>query len=104
MELSKKHKIFIGFKLSGSLKHQLQSLSGPDRQYVSEDDSTFLRLCHQGDAIYVGKVIEERLTTDRVDDVRRNVLSIVGRVCPDLRLPQQMDIWVCSPEDERVET
>ena len=36
---------------------------------------------------YVGKVIEDGLTTDRVDDVRRNVLSIVRRLCPDTRLP-----------------
>ena len=39
------------------------------------------------------------MSTDRVDDVRRNVLSIVGRLCPEVRLPQVLDIWVGLPEE-----
>lgn len=96
MELSTAHPIFVGFKLDGSLKRQLESLTGPDRKYVSDADSTFLRLCRRGDDVYVGKVIEDGLTTDRVEDVKRNVLSIMRRLCPDVRLPNEMDIWACA--------
>ena len=102
MELAD-HPIFIGFKLAGSLKHHVQNLSGPDRRYVAVDDSTFLRLCTRGEHIYVGKVIEERLTTDRVDDIRRNVLSIIQRLCPDMRLPTEMSIWACAVVEPPVE-
>ena len=42
MELSDKHPIFIGFKLDGTLRHQLDTLTGPDRKYVSHEDATFL--------------------------------------------------------------
>jgi hypothetical protein len=98
VELSDGQSIFIGFKLDGSLKHQLQSLGGPDRQYVSDDASGFLRLCRRGDDVYVGKVVSDRLSTERIDDIRRNVLSIVGRLCPDVRLPSQLEIWVCAQE------
>lgn len=97
MELSDNHPIFVGFKLDSSLRRQLESLSGPDKKYISSENSTFLRLCSRGDDLYVGKVIEKDFRTDRVDDVRRNILSIMQRLCPDVRLPEQMDIWACHP-------
>jgi len=106
VKLSVGQAIFVGFKLEGSLKHQLESLSGPDAQYVSREETTFLRICTKDDHPYVGKVIREPLSTDRVDDVRRNVLSIVGRVCPEVRLPTVLQIWVCEkepPEDPTAE-
>ena len=92
MELST-HPLFIGFKLDSSLRRQLEALSGPDRRYVSLDDATFLMICRLGEDHYVGKLIEDRLTTDRVEDVRRNVLSIMRRLCPDVRLPSVLEIW-----------
>jgi hypothetical protein len=49
---------------------QLEMLSGPDRKYVSSEDSTFLRVCRLGEHDFIGKVIHERFTTERVDDVR----------------------------------
>jgi hypothetical protein len=97
LELSSQTAIFIGFKLDGSLRRQLESLSGPDKRYVSADDSTFLMLCKQGENVYVGKIVEDGLTTDRVEDVRRNVLSIMRRLCPDVRLPNVLGIWAAVP-------
>ena len=85
--------LFVGFQLDGSLRRQLEALTGPDKRYVSADDSTFLMMCRKGDDVYVGKLIEDGLTTDRVDDVRRNVLSIMRRLCPETRLPTTLEIW-----------
>ena len=95
--------IFIGFKLDGSLKHHVLNLSGPDKRYVAADDSTFLRLCRKGDHVYVGKVIDEKLTTDRVDDICRNVISIMQRLCPEMRLPTELSIWACSTVEPAVQ-
>ena len=99
MELSDRHPVFVGFKLDGSLRRQLEGLSGSERRYISTDESDFLRICSHGDKLFVGKVIEDRLTTDRVEDVRRNVLSILTRLCPETRLPQVMEIWACLPAE-----
>lgn len=99
MELSSQTAIFIGFKLDGSLRRQLEALSGPDKRYVSADDSTFLMRCKKGEDVYVGKIVEDGLTTDRVEDVRRNVLSIMRRLCPDVRLPNVLGIWAALPSE-----
>ncbi len=102
MELSDRNNLFIGLKLDTGLRRQLEAVSGPDRKYVSGEDPAFLRIVSFGDDLYVGKVIEDRLTTDRVDDVRRNVLSILHRLCPDTRIPETMEILACLAEHEHL--
>jgi hypothetical protein len=88
--------LFVGFKMDSSLARQLEALTGPDRRYVATDSSDFLRICRLGEDRYVGKLIHERLTTERVDDIRRNVLSILGRLCPETRFPQRFEILACG--------
>jgi hypothetical protein len=100
VKLSDRQPLFIGFKLDGSLRRRMDTLTGSDRKYVSDQDPTFLTLCTLGEDVYVGKLIDERLTTDRVDDVRRNVLSILQRLFPDVRLPVQLDIFPCVPSEQ----
>ena len=99
VELSDRHPIFIGFKMDGSLRRQLDSLEGADQRYVSRTDSPFLRICTKNGDSYVGKVVDERLSTSRLDDVRRNIYSILNRLCPDTRFPEQFEIWACVPEE-----
>ncbi len=98
MELSDHHKLFIGLKLDTGLRRLIEAVSGPDRRYVSGEDPAFLRIVSLGDNLYVGKVIEDRLTTDRVDDVRRNVVSILRRLCPETRIPEKLEILACLAE------
>jgi len=100
VELSSEQPLFVGFKLDGSLRRQLEALSGPDRRYVSADDSTFLMLARRGTDVFVGKLIDDGLATNRVDDVRRNVLSIMRRLCPDVRLPDVLEILAVNPRGE----
>ena len=95
LELLIHQPIFIGFKADLNLRQQLETLSDADKHYVSREDSTFLRICRVGDDIYVGKIIHESLTTDRVDDIRRNVLSILRRIGREVRLPMNLKILAC---------
>jgi hypothetical protein len=92
VELDSRRSIFIGFKLDSGLRRQLETLGAADQKYVSKKDSTFLRICRVDGKPYVGKLIHERLTTDRVEDIQRNIASILQRVCPDIRLPQTMEV------------
>ena len=98
--LSEGHPIFVGMKMDGTLRRLLRGLEGSDRRYVSDDDPAFLMICRLGDQEYVGKRVDDRLTTDRIDDVRRNVLSILQRLCPDVRLPAHFEIltWVADAD------
>jgi len=96
LELLIHQPIFIGFKADRALRQVLESLSDSDRKYVSGEDSTFLRVCRVGEDVYVGKLIHESLTTDRVEDIRRNVLSILQKLGHSVRLPTHLRILACS--------
>lgn len=84
--------------MDGPIRRRIESLTGSERKYVSDDDSTFLRVCRLGEDQYIGKVIHERVSTDRVDDIRRNVLSILQRLCPEIRMPAHLDILTCETD------
>lgn len=99
VRLDEHRAVFIGFKMDGTLRRMLRSLTGSDQRYVSRDDPSFLMIGRLGDDEYVGKRIDERLTTDRVDDVRRNVRSILQRVCPEFRVPEHFEILSCTVDD-----
>ena len=93
--------IFIGFKVAGGLRQKIESLAGPDKKYVSAEDSTFLRTCRMGDDLYIGKLIHDTLTTDQVEDILRNILSILSKIGPGVRLPTSLRIFACTVDDDR---
>ena len=88
--------LFIGFKVDAQLKGKLDTLPDTDRRYVSSESSTFLRICGVGEDLYIGKVVDERLSTDQVEDIRRNILSLIRKVGHDARLPKNLMILACS--------
>lgn len=96
LELLIHQPIFIGFKADNNIRHHLESLSDADKKYLSREDSTFLRVCRVGEDLYVGKLVHESLTTDRVEDIRRNVLSIMRKIASEVRLPSNLKILACS--------
>ncbi len=103
LELLIHQPIFIGFKADNNVRQHLESLSDSDKKYFSREDSTFLRVCRVGEDTYVGKIIHDSLTTDQVEDIRRNVLSIMRKIGSEVRLPSHLKIFACSEaEADRV--
>ena len=96
LQLKDRTSLFVGYKMDTSLRRRLAELAGADRRYVSTEDSTFLRICRLGEDEYVGKVVDEPIATDRVDDIRRNVLSILQRISPETRFPAHLTIFACE--------
>lgn len=90
--------IFIGFKMDNRLRAILEAPNESYMKYVSAEDSTFLRICMVGEDRYVGKLVDDRLTTDRVEDIRRHILSIIRKVGHEARVPTNLRILACSSE------
>jgi hypothetical protein len=96
LEILPEAQVFIGFKASKALRHLLDSLTSVQKAYVASDGSAFLQSCEIGEDLYIGKFIEEAVSTDRVDDIRRNILSILRKLGPVVPLPTSMRIYSCS--------
>lgn len=90
--------IFIGFKVDRQLRERIETLSDANKQYISTNGSAFLQLCGAGEDLYVGKLMKERLTTDKIDDIRRNIRSIIRKLGHEARLPANLQILACSLE------
>lgn len=88
--------IFIGFKMDRRLRERLESPEDLLNKYVSPEDSEFLRICTVGEDFYVGKLVDDRLTTDRVEDIQRHIVSIIRKIGHDARLPANLRILACS--------
>jgi trimethylamine:corrinoid methyltransferase-like protein len=95
LELLLDQPLFIGFKVESALRQQLDTLRDSDKKYISGGDSTSLNIGRVGDDVYVGKVVHESLTTDRVEDIRRNILSILRKLGGAVRLPTNLKIFAC---------
>jgi hypothetical protein len=100
MEILLEAPVFIGFKASRALRHLLESLSDIQKAYVASDDSAFLRSYEIGGDLYIGKLVHEAVSTDRVDDIRRNILSILRKLGPVVPLPTTMRIFSCRSVSE----
>jgi hypothetical protein len=100
MEILLEAPVFIGFKASRALRHVLDSLSDVQKAYVSSDDSAFLQSFEIAGDLYIGKLVQEAVSTDRVDDIRRNILSILRKLGPVVPLPTAMRIFACRAEKE----
>jgi hypothetical protein len=101
LELLINQPLFIGFKVDNQLRGKLASLDDAERQYVSAEDSAFLRICMVGEDRYVGKLMDDRLTTDQIDDIRRNVVSIMRKLGHEVRMPKDLQILGCSSVEGR---
>lgn len=88
--------IFIGFKMDRRLRERLESPEDLLNKYVSREDSELLRICTVGEDLYVGKLVDDRLTTDRVEDIQRHIVSIIRKIGHDARLPANLRILACS--------
>ena len=100
MEILLEAPVFIGFKASRALRRLLESLSEIQKAYVASDDSAFLRSYEIGGDLYIGKLVHEAVSTDRVDDIRRNILSILRKLGPVVPLPTTMRIFSCRTVSE----
>jgi hypothetical protein len=101
-ELLTDQPLFVGFKADNRLRERLQSLDASDKVYVSTDGSTSLLICSVGDDLYVGKIMDKKLTTDQIDDIRNNVLSIMRKLGHEVHLPKNLVILACRPVSEPV--
>ena len=84
MKIDPRRRLFVGLKLDAAMRSDLNHMAPNLRQFV--EDPTYLTLCLFGEDKYLGKIIDGGLPTDQVDDVRRNVVSIMARIFPERRV------------------
>src|SRR5512135_757424 len=91
MKLDKGCALFFGTKIDSKLREGLALSKPGDKKYFDGSSDEFLRVIEIGDdkdkERWIGKVIKAGPAVTEVDDIQRNILSILRRVAPNARIP-----------------
>jgi hypothetical protein len=92
MKLDKSCALFFATKIDSKLREGLALSKPGDKKYFDGSSEEFLRVLEIGDEKdrerWIGKVIKPGPAVTEVDDIQRNILSILRRVAPNARIPQ----------------
>jgi hypothetical protein len=104
MKLDRNTQIFFGCKIDSKLREALAMAKPSDRRYFEDPESGFLRIltmerkdqrADKRDERWIGKMVKAGLTCTDVEDIQRNVVSILRRIAPDVRTnPNSVKIFV----------
>src|SRR5277367_4644676 len=91
MKLDKSSALFFGTKIDSKLREGLALSKPGDKKYFDGSSEEFLRVMEIGDdkdkERWIGKVIKPGPAVTEVDDIQRNVISILRRIAPNARIP-----------------
>ena len=80
MRIEAERKLFVGLKVDNKLRDALAHAPQRDRAFFDGSDPRYLRELRAVEDTYLGKVIDAAISVNSLDDVKRNVLSILHRI------------------------
>jgi hypothetical protein len=91
MKLDKSTSLFFATKIDSKLREGLALSKPGDKKYFDGSSDEFLRVMEIGGEKdkerWIGKIIRPGPAVTEVDDIQRNILSILRRVAPNARIP-----------------
>jgi hypothetical protein len=87
MKLDKGCALFFGTKIDSKLREGLALSKPGDKKYFDGSSEEFLRVVEVDEERWIGKVIKAGPAVTEVDDIQRNIVSILRRVAPNARIP-----------------
>jgi hypothetical protein len=91
MKLDKGCALFFATKIDSKLREGLALSKPGDKKYFDGSSEEFLRVMEIGEEKdrerWIGKVIKPGPAVTEVEDIQRNILSILRRVAPNARIP-----------------
>jgi hypothetical protein len=105
MKLLKGERLFFGCKIDSKLREALAQAKPGERRYFDDPNGEFLRVLSFEEERWIGKVMGGGVNVSDVEDIQRNVVSILRRVAPSVRTsPTSIKIFAVSAEGEAMTT
>ena len=100
MQIDKVCQLFFGRKIDGKLREALTQAKLGDRRYF--EDADFLRVISVGEEEWIGKIVKPGVDVGDVEDIQRNVVSILRRIAPTVR-PTSASIKIFALRSETLD-
>jgi hypothetical protein len=98
MRLDGKVPLFIGLKIDSKLREALATASPGDKKYFDDPTGQFLRVLNHNEDSWIGKVFDGAIPPSEIEDIGRNVISILNRIASGTRhSPSMMRIFATDP-------
>jgi hypothetical protein len=104
MTLEKEQRLFFGCKIDSKLREGLAQAKPGDRKYFEGGSDDFLRICDVGEEKWIGKVVKPGLQVTDVEDIQRNIISLLRKIAPDVRQsPSSIKIFALGDREQVIE-
>ncbi|HEY3302471.1 MAG TPA: hypothetical protein VGL70_02925 [Candidatus Binatia bacterium] len=80
-------RLFVGIKISTKLQRELDNCTRGTEHYFKEDTPEALKIVTMGEDKLIGRFLEDGFPVSSIDDVSRNVRSVVTLITSGYRLP-----------------
>ncbi len=82
MRIEHERQLFVGLRVDNKLRDQLNNCAPRDRAYFDGSDPAYLVIVRSPTDVFVGKVVDAGATAVGMDDIKRNLMSILMRIAP----------------------
>ena len=96
MRIELERKLFVGVRIDNKLRDALEHCPPRDRAYFDGSDPRYLQVVRGGDDSYVGKIVEPATTANAMEDIKRNLLSILTRVSGGRRNEDDVKVFAAD--------
>ena len=81
-------RLFVGIKISKALQSELDSPAPGTEHYFKEDNRDYLEIISLGEDKLIGRYVKDGFPAAGIDDVSRNVCSIVKLITRGHRIEE----------------
>ncbi|MGZ6176599.1 MAG: hypothetical protein ACXWNB_12255 [Candidatus Binataceae bacterium] len=82
MRIDSERKLFVCLRIDNKMRDQLAQAPARDKVYFDGSDPRYLTTMRSGEDNFIGKLIDGGTSAASMDDLKRNLLSILTRVAP----------------------
>jgi hypothetical protein len=99
MRIEIERKLFVGIRIDNKMRDQLRNCAPRDKQYVDGSDPNYLFECRGVEDSFLGKLVEPGTPAASMEDLKRNIMSILNRVAPGRHRDDAIKIFALDPGD-----
>ena len=99
MRIEAQRKLFVGVRIDNKMRDQLAQCPARDKMYVDGSDERYLRVLRSESDSYLGKIADAGAAASTMEDLKRNILSILLRVAPGRHREDSVKIFAVDDGD-----